>query len=122
MPRKTAPKTKKPRFFRHFDTTIPVLRPCARCGCWLAAGIAEGMHVQIGLVALDIVQQQIATLGRMRLYALTRTGLIELDAYRLQDPKFGARYAEHRCNIRWESRLTRGGPVQMGSTSDIPPY
>ena len=123
MPKKaTQKKPKPPRFFRHFDTTIPKFQPCARCGCWLAAGVSEGIHVKVGLVALDLVQQQIATIGRLRLYALTRTGLVELDRYRLRDPKFGARYAEHRCDIRWESRLPPGGPVGIGSTSDVPLY
>ncbi len=115
-------KIKKPRFFRYFDTTIPKFQTCSRCRCWLAAGVAEGLHVKVDLVALDLTQQMIATLGGIRLYALTRTGLVELDAYRLQDPKFKGRYPAHRCDIRWESRLPPGGPVGIGSTSDIPPY
>lgn len=117
----TKKKPKPPRFFRHFDTTIPKIQPCA-CGVWLAAGISEGIHVKIDIVALDRAQAVLATIARVRLYALTRTGLVELDQYRLTDPKFGRPYPVHRCGVVWESRLTPGGPIRRTSQTDTPPY
>lgn len=115
-------KVKKPRFFRHFDTTIPKVRPCRFCGVWLAAGIAEGMHVAVDLVALDQVQAILATFAHVRLYALTRTGLVELDHHRLTDPKFGRPFPGHRCGTRWESRLPPAGRASNLAPTDIPPY
>lgn len=113
-------QVKKPRFFRHFDTTVPVIKQCSRCGCWLAAGIAEGIHVQADLTALDPVQQQLVVLTGGRLFALTRMSMIELDSYRLRDPKFVVRYPGHRCGVRWESRLVGAGPVCGSSLEEIP--
>lgn len=119
MPSKKKPKP--PRFFRHFDTTIPKIQPCV-CGVWLAAGISEGVHVKIDIVALDPVQAVMATIAQVRLYAITRTGLVELDRYRLTDPKFGRPYPVHRCGVRWESRLPAAGPISRTSHTDTPPY
>lgn len=115
-------KVKKPRFFRHFDTTIPKIQPCRSCGVWLAAGIAEGMHVKVDLVALDRVQAVLATYARVRLFGMTRIGLIELDQYRLTDPKFGSPFPTHRCGTVWESRLPPAGRPHIPSNSDIPPF
>jgi hypothetical protein len=53
---------------------------------------------------------------------MRRSGLIELDSYRIQDPKFGARYPEHRCGVRWPARLPGGGRLDSGSAADTPPY
>ena len=118
MARKPAPK--KPRFFRYFDTTIPVLKTCRLCGVWLAAAISEGQHVQADLTALDIVQQQLVILGGGRLFSFTRMSLVHLDAYRLTDPKFGVRYPGHRCGVKWEARL--GTPVPQGLSDDQIPF
>ena len=115
-------KKRKPRFFRHFDTTIPKIQPCASCGVWLAAGIAEGMHVKVELVALDWVQAGLATIARVRLFAMTRTGLVELDQHRITDMKFGRPYPAHKCGVRWESRLPPAGQPVILSKSDRPPY
>jgi hypothetical protein len=118
----TKKKPKPPRFFRHFDTTIPKIQPCASCGCWLAAGVAEGIHAKVDIVVLDPVQAALATIAGVRLYALTGTGLVELDSYRLRDPKFGRPYPRHRCGVVWESRLPAAGAVRRSYESDTPPY
>ena len=130
---KKASTKKKPQVRHHMETTVPSVRTCLRCGSWLAAGVAEGIHVQVDLTPLDPGQQAIAVLMRMRLYAYRRTGIVELDALRLTDPRFMVRYPEHRCAVRWPVRagdgsklrvgMERGRPVaRMGSDSDIPPY
>jgi hypothetical protein len=117
------PKAKKPKVRpEHFVTTIPVIRPCQRCGVWLAAGIAEGMHVEADLTALDPEQTVLAMLLKLRLFCLTRIGLVELDTYRLQDPQFAARLPEHRCGVPWVSRLPAGGPIQTPTADAVPPY
>jgi hypothetical protein len=116
-------KRKKPRVRpEHFITTVPVIRPCARCGVWLAAGISEGMHVQAELTALDAEQTILAMLVKLRLFCLTRTGLVELDTYRLRDERFVSRLPEHRCGIPWESRLQAGGRVLTPAVETTPPY
>lgn len=120
--KKANPKPKKPRFHRHLDTTIPVVKPCSVCGVWLAAGISEGLHTACDLTALDVTQQVLATFAGVRLYAITRTGLVELDRYRLTDPKFGGRFPRHRCGTVWESRLPGVGWRGFGAPSDAPPF
>lgn len=116
-------KRKKPRVRpEHFVTTIPVIRPCARCGVWLAAGISEGMHVSVDLTALDAEQSVLAMLLKLRLFCLTRVGLVELDSYRLQDAQFASRLPEHRCGVPWESRLPAAGPIRTPAADETPPY
>lgn len=116
---KTRKKIPRPEFF---ITTVPVIRPCRACGVWLAAGIAEGEHVRADLTALDQIQAMLATIASVRLYALTRTGLVELDRYRLLDPAFTGRFPEHRCGTVWESRLTGGGGLAKPDKTDTPPF
>lgn len=116
------PKAKKVPRPEFFITTVPVIKPCRACGVWLAAGIAEGEHIRIDLTALDPVQAVLATIATVRLYALTRTGLVELDRYRLQDPAFTGRFPEHRCGTEWEARLTAGGALHKPDKTDIPPF
>ena len=120
MPPKKKRAVPRPVFF---ETTIPVVKPCRRCGVWLAAGVAEGMHVEAEFTALDPTQAFMAKLMGLRLYALTRTGLVDLDDYRLQDPRFTARFPEHKCGQVWESRLVGGGDTRPTlANSQIPPY
>lgn len=118
-----AEKTRKPRARPdYFSTTIPVLRPCPTCRVWLAAGIAEGMHVRVDLIALDPSQTMLALLLSLRLFSLTRTGLVEMDRHRIRDPRFNVRYPEHRCGVLWDSNLPGAGPVIPPATSGMPPY
>ncbi len=95
-----------------FETTIPVVKPCRRCGVWVAAGVAEGMHVQAEFTGLDPTQAFMARLAGLRLFALTRMGLVELDAHRGEDPRFSTWYPEHRCGTVWESRLQGAGDTR----------
>lgn len=106
-----------------FETTIPVIKPCRRCGVWLAAGVAEGQHVQAEFTALDPTQQLMCMLMGLRLFALTRSGLIQMDDSRLQDPRWIAKFPEHRCGSTWESRLPGAGDTRPNAArSHIPPY
>lgn len=107
----------------YFETTIPVIRPCPRCRVWLAAGVSEGMHVQAEFVALDPVQRVLVTLMGLRMFALTRTGLVHLDDYRLQDSRFVTYYPEHRCGVSWASNLPGAGDTRPNvAQAHIPPY
>ena len=112
--------TKKPPRPVYFDTTVPVIRPCSRCGVWLAAGIAEGIHSEAELNPIDQGQQIQAILLRISLYNISRTGLVELDQSRLQAPR-GAIYPEHRCDVRWERKVVGGGVSQKPQHTK-PPY
>ncbi len=100
-PKKKKPAPKPPRRFVHFETTIPVIRPCRRCGVWFAAGVAEGQKAEVEFVALDLGQQVWATLNGIKLYWVWRTGLVYLDASRLSGPPKGGVYPQHRCDVRW---------------------
>lgn len=84
----------------HFETTIPVVRQCARCGVWFAAGVAEGLKAEVEFVVLDTSQQLWAVLQGIELYCIRRIGLIHLDRHRLSQP-MGAVYPQHRCDIVW---------------------
>jgi len=103
-------------------TTIPVMRPCARCASWLAAGIAEGIHAEVDLTALDPGQTILAMLLELPLYCLTRSGLVHLDPWRLTDPRFASRLPRHKCGVVWESRLPGAGPIISRATSETPSY
>lgn len=105
-----------PRFV-HFETTIPVIRRC-RCGSWLAAGVAEGQKAEVEFVPLDLGQQVWAILNRIPLYCLRRSGLVYMDAMRLQKPP-GAVYPQHRCEVIWPKPQ---GAVQTRPADDRPPY
>lgn len=115
------PKKKPPRP-DPLITTVPVIRPCARCGAWLAAGIAEGIHAEVDLVALDAQQVIMAMMVKLDLYCLTRTGLVYMDPSRVQDPRFASRLPEHRCAMRWEAKLQGAGPIVPPVQTDTPPY
>lgn len=120
--KKKEPVEKPRRRFDHFITTVPVLRPCAVCGRWLAAGIVDGMHTEVDLTQLDQAQALLAIVCGLQLYCLTRTGLVHLDRDRLQDPRFAGRLPEHRCLTVWQSKVPGAGPVLPPSKSDTPPY
>lgn len=106
-----------------FETTLPVVKPCRHCHVWLAAGMAEGMHVQAEFTALDPTQAFVCMAMGLRLFAITRSGLVWLDDYRLQDPAFTAYFPEHRCGVVWESRVIGPGDIRPTLVSrHIPPY
>lgn len=113
---------KKKPHHEHLITTVPVIRICASCGVWLAAGIAEGMHVQVDLVILDSTQSILAMFSGLQLFAMMRTGLVTLDRYRLADPRFSGKFPEHRCGTVWESRTIGAGRMTRPGPTDIPPY
>lgn len=102
----------------HFETTIPVIRPCSRCGVWLAAGVAEGLKAEIEFTVLDMGQQIWAIVQGIDLYCLRRSGLVYMDASRLADPP-GAIYPQHRCDIAWPKVL---GEVKLIQKPTVPPY
>jgi hypothetical protein len=118
----TAKKRKIPRPV-FFETTIPVIKPCRRCGVWLAAGVAEGIHAEVEFVVLDPTQSVLAKIAGLELYALTRTGLVQLDDYRLRDERFSSKYPEHQCGVVWTSNLPGAGDQRPNAAqSHIPPY
>jgi hypothetical protein len=89
---------------------------------WLAAGIVDGIHSEVDMVQLDDSQSLLALIAGLQLFSMTRTGLVHLDRYRLEDPRFSGRLPEHRCNIRWESNIPGAGPVTPTSRTETPPY
>lgn len=113
---------KPPRRFAHFDTTVPVVRPCSRCRRWLAAGISEGIHVEVDFVQLDPGQAIVAALTGIQLYSISRIGVVYLDECRLTDPRFSGRQPEHRCDIVWESKVAGAGRGSTPVVNDTPPY
>jgi hypothetical protein len=117
MPKKPAKKRAIPRPV-HFETTIPVIRPCQRCGVWFAAGVAEGLKAEVEFTVLDLGQQIWAITQKIELYCIRRSGLVYMDASRLSQPP-GAIYPQHKCHITWPKVL---GEVQRIVKSDTPPY
>ena len=105
-----------------FITTIPVIRLCERCGVPLAAGISEGMHVRMDLTPLDDWQCMMVILAKLRLFSMSRTGLVEMDHHRMTDPRFRPRYPEHRCGVVWPNRLQVSNPVPHLVKDDSPPF
>lgn len=103
----------------HFETTIPRIRSCGRCGVWLAAGVAEGIKAEVEFALLDRGQAIWAVLNHIELYVFRRTGLVHMDSNRLLGPSLGGLYPQHRCDIRWP---TQQGVVQKSRRDDIPPY
>lgn len=104
----------------YFDTTVPVIRPCRRCGVWLAAGLAEGIHSEAEIMPIDFGQQLQAILMRLPLFNISRTGLVEMDQSRLQAPR-GAIYPGHRCGVIWERRIIGAG-ISNKPQSTEPPF
>jgi hypothetical protein len=115
------PKKKKPIPRPvYFETTIPVIRPCRSCGVWFAAGVAEGIKAEVEFSVLDLGQQIWAVLNRIELYAIRRSGLVYMDAMRLEGGSTqGELYPQHYCHVKWP-KVT--GPVRRPRTSDVPPY
>lgn len=113
------PKRARPRPV-HFETTIPVVRPCSSCGVWLAAGVAEGVKAEAELVALESHQVVWAILQKIDLYVLRRTGLIYMDISRLQGRHLGRLYPQHHCHIVWP----RNPKTDLSALRhpDVPPY
>src|SRR6478752_6500693 len=103
----------------YLETTIPIARPCARCGVWFAAGVAEGLKAEVEFVVLDQGQALWAVLNSIELYVIRRTGLVHMDACRLSGPSLGRLYPQHRCDIAWPKVL---GKVEKLQQSDVPPY
>lgn len=103
----------------HFETTIPVVRPCMRCGVWLAAGVAEGIKAEVEFVVLDPGQAIWAVLNHIELYAIRRIGLVHMDANRLAGPSLGSLFPQHRCDIAWPKVH---GDVRSTGRDDTPPY
>lgn len=120
MPAKKTAK-KKPKIQRSMITTIPVIRPCEVCAAWVAAGIAEGIHVKVDLTPIDGAQAMLAVLTRTQLYCLLRTGLIHMDQSRITEPP-GALYPEHRHGVVWPSKVQGGGAWSASPSHDTPPY
>ncbi len=87
----------------YFETTVPVVRQCPLCAVWLAAGVAEGIKAEIELgVPLDFGQRLWCVVNRIEMYALRRSGLIQMDPRRLTDPRFTTLFPQHWCSIRWQ--------------------
>lgn len=110
------PKSKKRKIPRpvHFETTIPVVRTCSRCGVWFAAGVAEGLKAEVEFVALDRSQQLWAILNQIELYCIRRIGLIHMDVNRLSHP-IGQVYPQHRCDVVWPRPAVKAIPDPGGS-------
>lgn len=102
----------------HFETTIPVVRSCRRCGVWFAAGVAEGVKAEVEFVALDQGQAIWATLQGIELFVIRRSGLWRMDAMRLTD-NLGRLYPQHRCDVKWPVTT---GVVQKSPRNPLPPY
>lgn len=102
----------------HFETTIPVIRQCSRCGVWFAAGVAEGLKAEVEFVALDWQQQLWAALNQIELYCIRRSGLVHMDVHRLSSP-IGDVYPQHRCDVVWP-RLPSVAFQRSGGSDAIP--
>lgn len=86
----------------YFETTIPVYRQCRVCGVWLAAGVAEGMKAEVELgIMLDTAQKLWCVVNKIEMYAMRRTGLIQMDPRRLADPRFQTLFPQHHCHVKW---------------------
>jgi len=116
MPPKKKRSIPRPIFF---ETTIPVVRTCTRCGVWFAAGVAEGQKAEVELTALDRGQTIWAALNGIELYCIRRSGLVHMDALRLTGTHPGRLYPQHRCDIKWPVVL---GQVQRPARNETIPY
>lgn len=103
----------------HFETTIPVVRPCQWCGVWFAAGVAEGLKAEVELVVLDKGQALWCVVNSIELYCVRRTGLVHMDSLRLRGRHLGELYPQHHCHVKWP---TKTGAVRRTSRDDTPPY
>ena len=117
--KKAAPKKRTIPRPIHLETTIPVLRPCRRCGVWTWAGVAEGMKAEVELGCLDTGQALWAVVNDLQLYCLRRSGLVHMDSVRLSGKHPGRLYPQHRCEIRWPVVV---GAVQEPVRNDTVPY
>ena len=103
----------------YFETTVPVIRWCA-CGVWLAAGVAEGIKAEIEMIPLDTAQRLWCVCMRIQMFALRRSGLVQMDPGRLADPRLMSVFPQHYCHIKWP----QPPPVVVSKSPDsgIPPY
>lgn len=114
----TARKKARPRPV-YFETTIPVIRFCS-CGVLLAAGVAEGIKAEIEMIPLDFQQRLWCVCMRIQMFAMRRSGLVQMDPGRLADPRLMSVFPQHYCHIKWP----QPPPVRVAKSlkSDIPPY
>lgn len=114
------PKRARPRPI-YFETTIPVIRQCRWCAVWLAAGVAEGIKAEIDLgVQLDTGQRLWCVFNKIEMYALRRTGLIQMDSMRLTDPRWISLFPQHYCHVKWTYPATKRLPESPDN--GIPPF
>lgn len=105
--------------FRYFETTVPVIRQHS-CGVWLAAGLAEGIKAQIEWITLDWGQRLWCVVNQIPMYAMRRTGLIQMDSIRLTDPKFETIFPQHYCHVKWPQPPAVG--FKGSIRDDSPPF
>ena len=103
----------------HFETTLPVIRPCSVCGVWFAAGVAEGLKAEVEFVPLDLGQRLWAVLNKVELYWIWRTGLVHLDASRLSGRQKGNVYPQHHCHVKWPVPTRQSTPARPDR--NVPP-
>lgn len=107
----------------YFETTIPSIRACRKCGVWVAAGVVEGQKAEVEIVALTPVQAAEAVLRRIELYVLRRTGLIHMDLTRLSGRHLGRLMPQHHCSVKWVSQVEGAGREALVRRYDEkPPY
>jgi hypothetical protein len=106
----------------YFETTIPVIRPCPKCGVWTAAGVAEGLKAEVEIVALSPRQLMRAVVLHVELYVIRRVGLIHMDTLRLQGRNMGYLYPQHRCDIKWAREVQGAGQSAIQRYPDEPPF
>jgi hypothetical protein len=104
----------------YFETTIPVLRQCRSCGAWLAAGVSEGVKAEIELgTILDLSQKLWCTVNHIEMYAMRRSGLIQMDPGRLSDPRFMTLFPQHYCHVKWPQTVLPAVP-RISTSTTIP--
>lgn len=100
-------------------TTAPKVRLCDRCRSITLMGISEGLRAEVDMSVLTTTDQIRATLARLELYALTRTGLWYIDSSRAQSAHLWQIVPEHRCGVRWVPTSTE---LPKSTEHDEPPY
>lgn len=89
------------RAFRHLETTAPAVITCRRCRQPLIHGIAEGVIASTDPSPLDPAAEAVAVAAGRVTFTLTRTGLVQRDETRRNDPALtGPVLAEHDCSRR----------------------
>lgn len=89
------------RAFRHFETTLPTVDTCRRCGRPVLFGLAEGLTVRADPVPLTAAAEDQALTAGRQTYTLTRTGLVHRDESRRADPRLSSPVvADHLCPRR----------------------